>query len=89
MNRLPTLALLVPALLAAPAAAAAQDRPITLDTVRVTISSIASAEMASATRGVQVISAEVIRELPVRTVPEVLQWALGVDLMPRSPALVD
>jgi vitamin B12 transporter len=88
MNRLLSLALLL-ALLVAPATAVSQERPITLDTVRVTISSIASAEMASATRGVQVISAEVIRDLPVRTVPEVLQWALGVDLMPRSPALVD
>jgi iron complex outermembrane receptor protein len=89
MHRLLSLAILIPVLLAAPAAAAAQERPIPLDTVRVTISSLASAEMASATRGVQVISGEVIRALPVRTVPEALQWALGVDLMPRSPALVD
>jgi iron complex outermembrane receptor protein len=66
-----------------------QGRPILLDTVEVTISSLASAEMASTTRGVQVITAAAIRDLPVRTVPEVLQWALGVDLMPRSPALVD
>lgn len=70
-------------------AAAAQEQPIPLDTLHVTISSIASAEMATATRGVQVISGEQIRALPVRSVPEVLQWALGVDLMPRSPALVD
>jgi outer membrane cobalamin receptor len=68
---------------------AAQERPIPLDTVHVTVASIASAEMASATRAVQVITAAEIRALPVRTVPEVLQWALGVDLMPRSPALVD
>ena len=67
----------------------AQESPIPLDTVHVTISSLASAEMASATRGIEVVSAEEIRALPVRSVPEVLQWALGVDLMPRSPALVD
>ena len=70
-------------------AARSQERPIELDTVHVTVASIASAQMASATRAVQVITAADIRQLPVTTVPEVLQWAMGVDLMPRSPALVD
>lgn len=67
----------------------AQEEAIPLDTVHVTISSIASAEMASSTRSVDVLSAAEIERLPVRTVPDVLRWALGVDLMPRSPALVD
>jgi iron complex outermembrane receptor protein len=64
-------------------------RPVPLDTLRVTTSSRASAEMATATRAVEVITAAQIRRLPARSVAEVLQWALGVDLMPRSPALFD
>lgn len=67
----------------------AQDDPIALDTVRVAVASIASPEMGAATRAVEVITAREIRDLPVSTIPEVLEWALGVDMMPHSPALVD
>lgn len=67
----------------------AQEQPISLDTLHVAVASIASPEMGAATRGVEVITAREIRELPVSTIPEVLEWALGVDLMPHSPALVD
>ena len=80
---------LVSALLWTTGSLAAQQRPIPLDTLQVTASSRASVEMATATRAVEVITAEQIRRLPARSVAEVLQWALGVDLMPRSPALFD
>lgn len=70
-------------------ALAAQNRPIPLDTLRVSASSRASAEMATATRGVEVITADELRRMPARSVAEALQWALSVDVMPRSPALVD
>jgi iron complex outermembrane receptor protein len=67
----------------------AQERATPLDTLRVTATSRASAEMATATRAVEVITAEQIRRLPARSVNEVLQWAFGVALTPRSPALAD
>ena len=60
-----------------------------LDTVRVTVASLASPGLAASTRGVQVVTAEEISRLPATTVADVLQWAMGVDVMPRSPALVD
>lgn len=71
------------------ARAAAQQTPIPLDTVRVTIASMASAEMATSTRSGEIVTAEQIRALPVRSVADALQWVMGVDVMPRSPALVD
>lgn len=90
MNRLQRSGILICcAMLGATSRGAAQEPAIKLDTVAVTVASLASAEMASATRGVQVVTAEQIANLPARTIPDVLQWALGVDAMPRSPALVD
>ena len=83
------IALLAAALLGLAAPLHAQDRPIPLDTLRVDASSRAGAEIATGTRAVQVISADEIRRSPARTVGELLQWAFGVDVMPRSPALVD
>ena len=80
-------ALLLLALAAAPAAA--QQRPLPLDTLRVDATSRAAAGVAPGTRAVEVIDAEEIRRSPARTVGELLQWALGVEVMPRSPALVD
>ena len=77
------------ALLVLPAALAAQDRTVPLDTVQVTAASRAAAELVAATRGVEVITAEQIRALPARTVADVLEWALAMDVMPRSPALAD
>jgi iron complex outermembrane receptor protein len=81
--------LLISLLVLLPAALAAQDPAVPLDTLRVSAASRAAAATASATRGVEVISAEQIRALPARTVAEVLEWALAVDVMPRSPALAD
>lgn len=72
-----------------PAALAAQERTVPLDTVQVTAASRTASEAAAATRGIEVITAEQIRALPARTVAEVLEWALAVDVMPRSPALAD
>lgn len=72
-----------------PAALGAQARTVPLDTVQVTAASRTASEVAAATRGIEVITAEQIRALPARTVAEVLEWALAVDVMPRSPALAD
>ena len=69
--------------------AAAQEGPVSLDTVRVTVASIASPGLTASTRGVQVVTAAEISRLPASTVADVLQWTMGVDVMPRSPALVD
>jgi outer membrane cobalamin receptor len=67
----------------------AQQGPIPLDTLRVSASSRAAAEIATGTRGVEVIGAEEIRRSPARTVAELVQWAFGVDAMPRSGANAD
>nr|WP_240978485.1 TonB-dependent receptor [Longimicrobium terrae] len=72
-----------------PAAARAQEPAVPLDTVQVTAASRAAAELVTATRGTEVITAAQIRTLPARTVAEVLEWAMGVDVTPRSPALAD
>jgi vitamin B12 transporter len=60
-----------------------------LDTVRVEVGSRASATLPTQTRGVEVIGAETLARLPVRSVGEALDWALGLDVMPRSPAQAD
>ncbi|HEY0016418.1 MAG TPA: TonB-dependent receptor [Longimicrobium sp.] len=73
----------------APAALAAQERAVPLDTVRVSAASRTASEAAAATRGIEVVTAEQIRALPARTLADVLEWALAVDVMPRSPALAD
>lgn len=69
--------------------ARAQEPTAVLDTLHVTAAGRTAGSVAAATRGVQIISAAEIRRAPVRSVAEVLAWALGVDLMPRSPALAD
>jgi iron complex outermembrane receptor protein len=84
-----SLASLSPLALLLPAVVAAQQRAVLVDTLRVSAASRASGELAAETRGVEVITAEAIRRLPARTVADVLRWAFGVDLMPRSPALTD
>src|SRR5690606_1131903 len=77
------------ALLLAASPGGAQERVIPLDTVSVDVSSRAAGELGAATHGVEVISAEAIRRSPASAIPDLLQWALGVALMPRSPALAD
>lgn len=80
---------LISSLVLVPGALAAQDKVVPLDTMQVSAVSRAGAGLANATRGVEVVTAEQIRALPARTVAEVLEWALAVDVMPRSPALAD
>lgn len=74
---------------AAPAAAAQQRPDYQVDTLEVRVVSRASAALPVATRAVEIIDAQRLRAAPVRSVGEALQWALGLDVMPRSPALVD
>jgi outer membrane cobalamin receptor len=77
------------ALLPLASAAAAQQAGVPLDTLEVRVGSRASSALPAATRAVEVITAEQLRAAPVRSVPDALAWALGVDLMPRSPAQAD
>src|SRR5262245_60885034 len=60
-----------------------------LDTLEVRVGSHASADLPVAIRSIEVITADDIARLPVRTVPELLARALGVDLSARSPAQAD
>ncbi len=84
-------ALSIGALLATPALLTAQTPPTqgpqyVLDTIPVTVGSRADA---AATRAVEVFTASEIRALPVRSVSDVLDWALSVDLQRRSQAQAD
>jgi vitamin B12 transporter len=72
-----------------PLRAGAQERVIPLDTVRATATSHAASELVTPARTVEVITAEQIRRAPVSDLAGVLEWAFGVDLMARSPALAD
>jgi outer membrane cobalamin receptor len=76
-------------LIMVPVALSAQERVIPLDTVRATATSRAASELVTPARAVEVITAEQIRRAPVSDLAGVLEWALGVDLMQRSPALAD
>ncbi|MBW3629291.1 MAG: TonB-dependent receptor [Gemmatimonadetes bacterium] len=67
----------------------AQQRGVPLDTLRVSAASRAAAEVATGTRAVEVIDAGDIRRSPARTVADLVQWAFGVDGMPRSGAAAD
>lgn len=74
-----------------PALLAAQTPPTqgpqyVLDTIPVTVGTRADA---AATRAVEVFTADEIRALPVRSVSDVLDWALSVDLQRRSQAQAD
>jgi vitamin B12 transporter len=75
-------------LLAAPAAA--QETPLfRLDTLRVSVASRTSATFPARSRLVQVLTAERLRALPVRTVAEALRWVTAADVQARSPAQAD
>ncbi len=71
-----------------PGCGEAQNRPIPLDTLRVTGSRV-SADLPLRTRAVQVISRGELDRIPARTVSQVLSWALGAELGMRSPAQAD
>lgn len=77
-------------LLVAPALSAQQQPPpIQLDTIRVDVASRTQSAFPARSRVVQVLTAEDLRALPVRTVAEALQWMTAADLQPRSPAQAD
>ena len=60
-----------------------------LDTLRVDVASRTASGFPARLRVVQVLTEEDLRELPVRTVAEALQWMTAADLQPRSPAQTD
>ncbi len=59
--------------------------PFILDTLRVSVDS----RLGAGVGAVQVLDAETLAALPVRSVQEALQWGLGLDLQRRSPAQAD
>lgn len=67
----------------------AQQVPVPLDSVRVSVISRSGELLGSASRAVDVIDRELILGGPATNVVEALQWGFGVELMPRSPALSD
>ena len=68
----------------------AQQPPLVrLDTLRVDVASRTASGFPARSRVVQVLTEEDLRELPVRTVAEALQWMTAADLQPRSPAQTD
>jgi iron complex outermembrane receptor protein len=68
---------------------AAQDDVVALDTLQVQVGSRASPSLPLRTRSIQLLGAEEVRNLPVRTVPDLLGWATGVEVSSRSPAQHD
>lgn len=67
----------------------AQRPAYTLDTLRVTVGSRASAELPAATRAVEVIRADDLVRQPGVSIQEVLSRAFGADVSTRSPAQAD
>lgn len=67
----------------------AQQDPIPLDSLTVRVESRLLGADAIRTRAVEVIDANTLRSLPVRTVSEALRWTLGADVKGRSPAQTD
>ncbi|HSG48974.1 MAG TPA: TonB-dependent receptor plug domain-containing protein, partial [Longimicrobiales bacterium] len=59
--------------------------PLLLDTLHVAVDS----RLASGAGAVQVLDAEELAALPVRSVEEALRWGLGIDLQRRSAAQAD
>ncbi len=63
----------------------AGQEPFPLDTLQVEVDSRLAGNIGS----VEVITADRLASLPVRTLEEALSWSLGVDLQARSPAQAD
>lgn len=80
--------MLLAALVFAAGIEAQEPRPIVLDTLRVDVASRASS-LASATRSVEIVDGAAIRRIPGRTAADVVAWALGSDVLARSPAQAD
>jgi iron complex outermembrane receptor protein len=71
----------------APAPATAQIPDYELDSLSVTVESRTFGGLR--TRAVEVLTAEVLGTLPVRSLAEALRWALGTEVSARSPAQAD
>lgn len=67
----------------------AQQAPVPLDTVQVTVASRSGQSLDASTRALTVLGREDLLAGPATTLVEALEWGFGVELMPRSPALVD
>jgi len=65
-----------------------QEQSVRLDTV-VVVGSHVTPGLAAQVRSVDVIDRAQLHRLPVRTIADALQWAMGVDVMARSPAQAD
>lgn len=70
-----------------PAAASGQEVQFHLDTLHVAVAS--RADGGAPARAVEILTADDLRALPIRTVSEALLWMLGADLDVRSPAQAD
>ncbi|HSM03624.1 MAG TPA: TonB-dependent receptor [Longimicrobiales bacterium] len=64
---------------------ASAQEPFLLDTLQVEVDSRLAGNVGS----VEVITAEQLTALPIRTLEEALSWSMGVDLQTRSPAQAD
>ena len=73
----------------APGDAAAQRPPFALDTLRVQVGALSWSALPAAVRSVEVIDRARIQASPARTVADLLAWAVGVDVQPRSKAQAD
>jgi iron complex outermembrane receptor protein len=60
-----------------------------LDTLHVQAVSRIDPNLPATTRSIQLLTAEEISSLPVRTIAEMLEWATGVEVLNRSPAQSD
>ena len=72
-----------------PVQLAGQQRPTEMDTLRVQAVSRTNPNLPASTRSIQLLTAEEISSLPVRTISEALEWATGVEVLSRSPAQSD
>lgn len=73
--------------LVGPLRLAAQQTPLTLDTLHVQVAS--RLEGGAAGRFVTVLDHQALRDLPLTTLTDALHWALGTDVLARSPASAD
>lgn len=89
LGALSLLMLLSPLALAAAQPAVAQPAPAQPPVPQLPPVTTASRTGADGTRSVQVIDRAMLDRLPGTSVQAALQWALGSDLQPRSPAQAD
>ena len=71
------------------ARALAQEKVVNLDTLRVQVGSRASPSLPLLTRSIRLLGTEALAALPARSLPGLLGWATGVDVLSRSPAQHD